>query len=213
MKSRLERLEEMYDYLIAKGMVLNKKDLSIKMRMNSQSTISRAFAGNERYLTDAFLEKFNNAFGNVFSPEWLATGNGNMLACKDEKVASFVLRNKSIPLDNLGNEEAINVDNIFPLATSAIVYNDDAINEYQRGTIFVLRQLKNTNIVPPCKMCCIETDNYKIIRIVQQEKDTIVAYGTNDAKYPDGSLVYPPIHIPLDEINKLSVVIGAVIKF
>lgn len=45
----------------------------------SRSNISSALNGNESILTDSFLARFNNAYGNVFNLSWLLTGEGEML--------------------------------------------------------------------------------------------------------------------------------------
>lgn len=213
MGEKLQRLNQMFEYLQSKGLVINKKDLSEKMRMRSQASLSRAFSGQERYLTDALLERINTSFGNIFSVEWMKTGNGQMLIGTKDQIVAHVLKTKTIPLDNLGKTEYINVDNIFPNATSAIIYNDDAVNDYPRGSIFILREITGLGKLLPSKLCCITTGDCKIIRIVQQEEDKVVAYATNDVKYPDGSLVYPPLHIAKDDIKSISIVEGVIVKF
>jgi len=45
----------------------------------SRANVSSAFGGNDRCLTNKFLLRFNNAFGNRFNDDWLLYGEGNML--------------------------------------------------------------------------------------------------------------------------------------
>ncbi len=86
---RKYRINQAYAYLLSKGMVKDKKDVAVKMGYKSEkpSNIYSAFGGNEKYLTDDFLLRFNNAFGNIFDSHWLR-GEGNeelRLAGHEEK--------------------------------------------------------------------------------------------------------------------------------
>lgn len=71
-------INKAFEYVRTLGDVHTQKDLASKMGY-STPTISSAFKGDPRYLTDSFISNFNKTFGDIFNPEWLATGNGNML--------------------------------------------------------------------------------------------------------------------------------------
>lgn len=73
-----ERILLAYNYLRSKGFIHTQSDLAEKMQSNKVN-VSRAMAGNERYLTDKFLKRLNNSFGGVFNEEWLLYGDGEML--------------------------------------------------------------------------------------------------------------------------------------
>lgn len=73
-----ERFNKAFNYLKSKGIVHTQKDLS-KVIGIDQGNLSNALKGIDKYLTDSFLEKFNNAFNDIFNIEWLTTGEGNML--------------------------------------------------------------------------------------------------------------------------------------
>lgn len=73
-----ERILLAYNYLRSKGLIHTQSDLAEKMQSNKVN-VSRAMAGNERYLTDKFLKRLNNSFGGVFNEEWLLYGDGEML--------------------------------------------------------------------------------------------------------------------------------------
>lgn len=73
-----ERILLAYDYLRSKGFIHTQSDLAEKMQSNKVN-VSRAMAGNERYLTDKFLKRLNNSFGGVFNEDWLLYGDGEML--------------------------------------------------------------------------------------------------------------------------------------
>ncbi len=76
--SKLQRLNDAINYLKIIGEISTQQDIADKMRMH-KSTISSAISGNEKYLTDSFLSKFNFAFKCIFNEEWMIKGFGAML--------------------------------------------------------------------------------------------------------------------------------------
>lgn len=81
----VQRLNEAYEYLRNNGKVHTQKDLAGLMGANRIS-ISRAFKGDEKYLTKSFLIRLNSTFGNIFNNRWLLGEDENMLmdTTKDE---------------------------------------------------------------------------------------------------------------------------------
>lgn len=73
-----ERIKAAYEYLRNIGKVHTQQDIADSMGMKKES-VSRAFSGNENYLTDKFLNKFNFTFGNIFNMDWLLNEEGEML--------------------------------------------------------------------------------------------------------------------------------------
>lgn len=76
-----ERLNQAYNYLKFKGVIHSQSELAEKMNA-SQPNISAALSGVPRVLTSRFLRRFNEAAENIFSLDWLLTGEGEMLAPK-----------------------------------------------------------------------------------------------------------------------------------
>ena len=74
----VQRLNEAYEYLRNNGKVHTQKDLAGLMGANRIS-ISRAFKGDEKYLTKSFLIRLNSTFGNIFNNSWLLGEDENML--------------------------------------------------------------------------------------------------------------------------------------
>lgn len=74
----VQRLNEAYEYLRNNGEVHTQKDLAGLMGANRIS-ISRAFKGDEKYLTKSFLIRLNSTFGNIFNNSWLLGEDENML--------------------------------------------------------------------------------------------------------------------------------------
>lgn len=81
--TRAERLNEAFNYLRFKGLVKTQKDLAEAIGSTAPN-VSSALKGNERFLTDSFIVRFSDAFGEV-SSHWLLTGEGEML--KDESIS------------------------------------------------------------------------------------------------------------------------------
>ncbi|MDR0681792.1 MAG: hypothetical protein LBG15_08100 [Dysgonamonadaceae bacterium] len=81
MKNKLDRLNCLIGYLIFIGKlsVLSiQKEIIAKTNKNKTS-VSMALNGDERYLTDKFIERVNSAFGSLFNNEWLTKGEGKPL--------------------------------------------------------------------------------------------------------------------------------------
>lgn len=77
--TRKEQLGIIYDYLRSKGIVHTKKEFAQVLGMN-YSSISNAFGGNEKCLTESlFVSRIGSTFSDLFNKEWLKTGEGSML--------------------------------------------------------------------------------------------------------------------------------------
>ena len=73
-----ERIKKAYEYLRSTGKVHTQQDVADIMGVKKEN-ISRAFNGNESYLTTKFMERFNSSFGNIFNTNWLIEEDGEML--------------------------------------------------------------------------------------------------------------------------------------
>ncbi len=73
-----ERLQAAIKYLKIMGDISIQQDIVDRMKAN-KSTVSLALNGNDKYLTNSFLHKFNFAFGCTFNEDWLISGKGEML--------------------------------------------------------------------------------------------------------------------------------------
>lgn len=92
---RVDRFKKAFEYLRYNGLATTQLDVAKKMG-SQRSNISSALNGNERYLTDNLLAKFNEAFGGVFNVNWLITGEGSMLKGSPPTilpVASYIREN------------------------------------------------------------------------------------------------------------------------
>ena len=76
--NKVERFKKAFEYLRKKGIIESKTQLASKIGY-SRIAVSNAYSGNEDYLTEKFLVKFNNAFPGIFNLDWLMDGEGDML--------------------------------------------------------------------------------------------------------------------------------------
>lgn len=76
--NRKDRFTEAYHYLKSIGRITTQNDVANRMG-TTQPNVSSALAGRAAVLTDNFLRRFNEAFGDIFQISWLTTGEGEML--------------------------------------------------------------------------------------------------------------------------------------
>lgn len=81
---RKERFQKAYNYLRSKGIIHTQEEVANRMQ-STASNVSKAMKGVENVLTDSFLRRFNDAFGNVFSLQWLILGEGEMMIDGNEE--------------------------------------------------------------------------------------------------------------------------------
>ena len=79
---RKERLQKVYDYLLYTGRVHRKKDLATAIGKKA-TTLSKAFSGDKKALTDMLFKQIAAKYKPIFSLEWLLTGDGSMLTSDD----------------------------------------------------------------------------------------------------------------------------------
>ena len=79
---RKERLQKVYDYLLYTARVHRKKDLATAIGKKA-TTLSKAFSGDKKALTDMLFKQIAAKYKPIFSLEWLLTGDGSMLTSDD----------------------------------------------------------------------------------------------------------------------------------
>lgn len=82
---RKDRFKEAFEYLKNRGSVHTQRDVALKMD-SSEGNISKAFKGDERVLTNRFLRRFNEAYGNIFNLDWLIDGVGDMIVVNNGNI-------------------------------------------------------------------------------------------------------------------------------
>ena len=115
---RVNRLSEAIEYLKSNGMIHKQQDIAERMQAD-KSNVSRALSGDEKYLTDNFIKRFNVAFGNRFNVEWLIKGEGEMLRpeqnVSDVSGSTVVGANVNGNGNNISNNDASNIAGMIEL--------------------------------------------------------------------------------------------------
>ena len=128
---RAERLNEAYNYLRFKGIISTQKDVAIAMN-STQPNISSALRGEEKVLTDNFLQRFSNAYEDI-SSYWLLTGEGSMIVGNNQGSAG-------VNVTGTGNHVSHNhvggTDRTLPSGYY------DALKESQRQTTQLIQSLQ-----------------------------------------------------------------------
>lgn len=75
---RKERLRLAYEFLKNRGAAHTQQNVA-DMLGKPKSSVSSAFNGNERYLTENFVKDFCEAYGGMLSPKWIWSGDGPMI--------------------------------------------------------------------------------------------------------------------------------------
>ncbi len=164
------------------------------------------------------------------NPEWLLTGNGEMLK-QNIEVPSTNSKNL-IPLyDDVGTiggsnmiadtsgtstpTEYIDAGGWFKDVTAAIRHYGDSMSEYPNGCILALRKITNIRGIVWGRNYVIETRDIRVtkrMQTCQDDDECIMAYSTNTETYPDGRLVHEPFKIYKEDILQIFLVIGRVVK-
>lgn len=77
--NRKDRLREVYEYLRNNGFVHTQKAFADALG-KAEGTMSKAFKGDEKSLTDNLFVQVTLAFPNIFNINYLLTGEGTLLA-------------------------------------------------------------------------------------------------------------------------------------
>ena len=116
--TKVTRLSGAIEYLKNNGIIHKQQDIAKKMQ-SDKSNVSRALSGDEKYLTDNFIKRFNAAFGNRFNIEWLIKGEGEMLRptqnVSDVSGSTVVGTNISGNGNNISNNDTSNIAGMIEL--------------------------------------------------------------------------------------------------
>lgn len=77
MKTRRERLTEVFEYVYNNCHIHNKTEFAEAVRI-TRPAMSSAMNGNEKYLTDSLFQKICAAFPGKFNLQYLLTGEGEL---------------------------------------------------------------------------------------------------------------------------------------
>lgn len=140
-----ERFYAAYEHLLSLGRVHKQKDVATAMG-STEGNISQAMKGNPKVLTDRFLMRFLTAFPDIFSMQWLFTGDGSMLINDSAPAQAQPPRPYQLPDDSpvMAAEAAPLSDRDLLVATyTTLVRLADSFRDYQSRTESRIRELES----------------------------------------------------------------------
>ena len=143
--SKTERFNAAFEHLRHIGVIKTQKDVGDKMGSTSQN-VGQALQGNPKVLTDRFLMRFIQAFPDIFSMQWLFTGDGSMLINDSAPAQAQHSRPYQLPDDHpvMAAEAAPLSDRDLLVATyTALVRLSDSFRDYQSRTESRIRELES----------------------------------------------------------------------
>ena len=75
---KVEIIRAMFDELKKRGLVEKQKDIAEALNVRT-SIVSSAMHGHPNGCTQSFINRLNKAYGSIFNPVWLLSGEGAML--------------------------------------------------------------------------------------------------------------------------------------
>lgn len=140
-----ERFYAAYEHLLSLGRVHKQKDVATAMG-STEGNISQAMKGNPKVLTDRFLMRFIQAFPDIFSMQWLFTGDGTMLINDSAPAQAQHPRPYKLPEmpPVMAAEAAPLSDRDLLVATyTTLVRLSDSFRDYQSRTESRIRELES----------------------------------------------------------------------
>lgn len=210
--TRAERLNEAFNYLRFKGLVKTQKDLAEAIGATAPN-VSSALKGDEKFLTDSFITRFSEAFGEV-SSHWLLTGEGEMLR-GNEAEGVVVAGRKSedevslvplLPIAAQGgslNDFVVSVkENDCERVVSPIrgadfampVAGDSMAPEYPAGSQIFIKKINERAFIDWGKVYVLDTCNGSVIKRVFPSDDT------GKVKCVSINPEYPPFEVSYEDI-------------
>ena len=144
--SKTERFNAVFEHLRHTGVIKTQKDVADKMGSTSQN-VGQALQGNPKVLTDRFLMRFLTAFPDIFSMQWLFTGDGSMLINDSAPAQAQAQPTRSYQLPDdapvMAAEAAPLSDRDLLVATyTTLVRLSDSFRDYQSRTESRIRELE-----------------------------------------------------------------------
>lgn len=223
----MRKVDRFDEYMKFKGLNDNKvtNDLKLSVGLLGKSRKER------RDLSDNVIELILNFYTDL-NRVWLLAGEGEMLNNTTMQPPKHIFEEKKeqhlIPffddIITVGGDndkravvdvstsqiEMINTGDWFKSATAAIRHVGDSMAEYPSGCILAIRRVNNINLLVNGKTYVIETEEYRVTKMIRDEGDYIMAYSSNQETYSDGTLIYAPMRIPKQSIRHIHIVLGCV---
>lgn len=229
---RHERLQQMYDYALNKGLCVNKGNFANLIGM-ANTNLSKALQGKKGFISDGVLIRANAAMDNIFNLDWLLTGEGEMLkqdaqAPAEKKTAPENTLPDNwrehalplIPIDAVAGFNGIDLPGV-QLADCARytipefieakaeylirVSGSSMYPKYSSGDILACRKIQEVTFLQWGKVYVIDSQQGAMVKRlfeIEGDADNILCKSDNAN--------YPPFKLPKSEIRSLSIVVGAI---
>ena len=196
-ETRKERFEKALLMAKQEGKFKTQQELAEMMNSN-KATVSAAKNGDETYLTDNFLARFNAAVGYMFNLEWLIRGVGDVMGSAAD-VSSGVYTVPAIPLSAAGGSlRDISCEGVIPYETVVSpvnnadfaigVYGDSMAPTYPSGSRVFIRKIDHNSFISWGSVFVLDTINGIYIKEVQRghNEEYIRCVSHNQSgRYPD----------------------------
>jgi len=227
METIVQRLKKYLDFI---GISVS---LAEKNVMLSNGSLSKPFNANTTIKTDT-LEKFL-LFYNDISPEWLLTGQGEMLKTgvsvgtkppeKEVGVHLIPLYDGVMTASMMAQElpaqsepvEMVNAGDWFRDATAAMrVHGDSMFPDYVSGSIVAMKEVHNKRLIIYGQDYMIETTEYRVIKRLQKSEQpkSWLMCSTNTELWEvgpqKGKLIHEPQDIHIDDAIRVYQILGCI---
>ena len=192
----------------------------------SNTSLSNGYLDKVKELGADKIESIISIYDEI-NLDWLITGKGKMIRnIDDNKDVKFIPLYDSILVKNKNNTytnpaikapvEYINAGDWFNDADAAMrVYGESMAPDYSSGSIIVMKELHDKQLILYGNDYVIETQEYRVLKRLQKGKsrNTVKAHSINKRHWEDGSLMFESIEVNLKDIKHLFLVLGVIGRF
>lgn len=213
------RLKKAFDYLKENGIAHTQKEIATQMGATPPN-VSSALKGVENVLTDSFLNRFNEAYGGIFSINWLIKGEGDMLSNYNETLPvekqyyTYLLPQTA----HGGSLVGFGADGVFPENCERVIspiadvdfaitiYGDSMIPEYPPGSRAMIKQIDPDAFIAWGNVYVLDTVNGVVVKELQpsETEGRVVCHSHN----PSGR--YKDFEVNLEDVRGIYRVLACV---
>lgn len=135
--NKVEIITNIYNYLRTSGIVHNVKELATKTGLE-YTNLTRAVRG-EDCLTSSLLIKINAGVGNIFNPEWIKTGEGEMLSKNSSDIVG------GISVGDISNSSHVAVGHVNKVVDEALMKAQEFTDKRHTAPLVPLAMMKRSS--------------------------------------------------------------------
>lgn len=172
MKTKSERLKQVFDYLVFRGMLKKRYEFAEQINFD-KTNLSSALNGNEKYLSDSLFDKILDNYP-FFNREWLLYGEGEML------------KGQPITAINNGTNNGV------------VGYNSGTINNTATPTI----EEVDAEIIPYVDTALARKRNFNIAKAINNDSELLKQRTLDELFSPISFLIKMADNSMSDEIRQ-----------